>query len=275
MAKKKQVEVETPQEETVVMEQPVVKALKVEAKPKKAEFEFKDRIYYLAGNRSPLTYTPRLRGLLYFDEKLGYEREVGYAANQPSPFVDEWKGQAKKEHIIFRNGVLSVSKNKVTLQKFMSIYHPRARNSWFEVNNVANASHQIDNIELELEAMNLAKSLSLDETEAIMRAQLGSGIATMSSQEIKRDALVLARSQPSLFIDIATDDNTHLRNVGIKAIEQGIITLSSDQRHFNWKSNNRKLMTVPFDEHPYTALALWFKTDEGMEVFNQIDKRLK
>jgi hypothetical protein len=28
------------------------------------------------------------------------------------------------------------------------------------------------------------------------------------------------------------------------------------------------------DEHPYSALAAWFKTDEGMEVFKTIEKRL-
>ena len=38
--------------------------------------------------------------------------------------------------------------------------------------------------------------------------------------------------------------------------------------------NDRKIMTVPFDEHPYTALAHWFKTDEGMEIYANIEKRL-
>jgi len=33
-------------------------------------------------------------------------------------------------------------------------------------------------------------------------------------------------------------------------------------------------MTVPFDEHPYSALAAYFKTDEGMEVLGAIEKRL-
>ena len=40
-------------------------------------------------------------------------------------------------------------------------------------------------------------------------------------------------------------------------------------------SNDRKLMNVPFDEHPYSALAAWFKTDEGMEIYSNIEKRLK
>jgi len=70
------------------------------------------------------------------------------------------------------------------------------------------------------------------------------------------------------------DDNIQLRNFGVKATESGILDLSSDQRTFSWASTGRKLMTVPFDEHPYSALAAWFKTDEGMEIYSNIEKRL-
>tara|TARA_R100000458_G_C8260651_1_gene236187 strand:- start:1467 stop:1670 length:204 start_codon:yes stop_codon:yes gene_type:complete len=65
-----------------------------------------------------------------------------------------------------------------------------------------------------------------------------------------------------------------LRNFGIRATEMGVIKLSSDQRNFTWGSTGRKLMTVPFDEHPYSALASWFRTDEGMEIYQNIEKRL-
>ena len=85
----------------------------------------------------------------------------------------------------------------------------------------------------------------------------------------------MAKKNPSAFMQIATDENVGLRNTGIKATEQNIIKLSQDQRTFHWASNDRKLMTVPFDEHPYSALAAWFKTDEGMSIYNQIEKRLK
>jgi len=33
-------------------------------------------------------------------------------------------------------------------------------------------------------------------------------------------------------------------------------------------------MTVPFDEHPYAAMAAFFKTDEGLDVFKSIEKKL-
>ena len=34
-------------------------------------------------------------------------------------------------------------------------------------------------------------------------------------------------------------------------------------------------MNVPFDEHPYSALAAWFKTDEGLEAYNKLRKKIK
>ena len=85
---------------------------------------------------------------------------------------------------------------------------------------------------------------------------------------------MFAKRNPQLLLERVSDDNVMLRNFGIRATEAGIIQLSGDQRNFLWKSNGRKLMTVPFDEHPYSALANWFKTDEGMEVYSNIEKRL-
>ena len=84
---------------------------------------------------------------------------------------------------------------------------------------------------------------------------------------------MFARNNPSLFIDLANDENVQLRNFAIKATEADIIKLSSDQRTFLWSSNGKKLITVPFDEHPYSAMAAFFKTDEGLEVFRSIEKK--
>ena len=127
---------------------------------------------------------------------------------------------------------------------------------------------------MEADAILAAREMDIDMAEAIMRVEKGSEVSKMSSKELKRDLLVFARNNPSLLLELASDDNVQLRNFGIKATELGIIKLSSDQRTFSWGSNNRKLMNVPFDEHPYTALAHWFKTDEGMEIYSNIEKRL-
>ena len=184
------------------------------------------------------------------------------------------KGDQRLSHIIFRAGALFVPKEETILQKMLSIYHPHKDKVFYEHKPAEVAESQIDVLELEIEALMLAKDLDIDMAEAVMRVELGSRVSKMSSKELKRDLLLYAKNNPELFLELVNDDNVQLRNFGIKATELNIIKLSPDQRHFMWGSNNRKLMTVPFDEHPYSALASWFKTDEGMEVYTNIEKRL-
>jgi len=271
MAKKtKNTEVEVPVVETPVVETP--KPKKVE--PKKPEWEIKDRVYYLKSQRKPLSYMLKTNGIYYFDEEKGYERELKYCQNQKTPFVDEMKGDQRLEHVIFRNGALFVEKSKTTLQKLLSLYHPHKDVIFYEHKPEVIAEDEIEVLELEVDALMAAREMDIDMAEAIMRVEKGSSVSKMSSKELKRDLLIFARNNPALFLELATDDNVQLRNFGIKATELGIIKLSSDQRNFMWGSNNRVIMTVPFDEHPYTALAHWFKTDEGMEIYANIEKRL-
>ena len=212
---------------------------------------------------------------MWFDEKVGYEREIMYSENQKTVFVDEMKGEVLRGRIIFRNGVLFVPKNKVTLQKMLSIYHPQAGKSWVEASEKKKATEDLIDLNIELDAMLMAREMDIDMAEAVMRVENGSKVTEMSSKELKRDLLIFAKKNPELFLELANDDNVQLRNVGIKATEMGILKLSPDQRTFMWGSNNRKLMNVPFDEHPYSALSSWFKTDEGMEIYVNIEKQLK
>jgi len=234
----------------------------------------KDKVFVLRNNLSPLTYTIKSRGVYHFDEEKGFERELKYTQNQQTPFVDEFKGDARLAHITFEDGVLKVPKEKQTLQKFMDL-SPDKGKVYEEFDTVQIAVDELQDLELEVEALTAAKGLDIEIAEAVMRVELGSEVSSMSSKELKRDLLLFAKHNPSLFLELVSDDNVQLRNFGIKATESSILKLSEDQRNFTWASNGRKVMTVPFDEHPYSALAAFFKTDEGMEIYSNIEKRLK
>ncbi len=281
MAKKQKTEVEpTPQ----VVEQPKVETPVMETpEPKRSEptnrvinnWEIKDRRYVLSSGKAPLSYGIKTRGIYYFDEKLGYEREMQYTENQPTLFVDEMKGDIRPGRIVFRNGGLFVPKNKVTLQKMLSVYHPWKNKIFREVQPQLAAKNELENINLEVDALIAAREMDIDLVEAIMRVQNGSKVSKMTSKELNRDIMVFAKKNPKLLLDLMQDDNIHLRNLGIKSVEQNIIMLSDDQRTFSWRSNGRKLLNVPFEDHPYSALASWFKTDEGMEVLQSVEKQLR
>jgi len=241
----------------------------------------KDRLYELTRGKKPLVFTvptshSSTKSLLWFDKDKGYQRELRYATNQKSCFVDEQVGQVTMGRIVFRDGLLRVKGEDVVLQQLLSLYHPYASEGIIEeYKPVQEAKNQSDWIEYELAALNLAKSLPIEESEAILRVEIGEGVNALTSTELKRDVLVFARNQPQLFMSLAQDDNVQLRSFGAKAVESNILTLSPDQRTFTYGESGRKVMTVPFDEHPYSALAAFFKTDEGMEVYKAIEKRLK
>ena len=253
----------------------------VKAPKVKEEWVVKARLYELTKEKKPIIFTlptshSNRKSLLYFDEEKGYQREIRYATNQRSVFVDEQEGQIVMGRIIFRDGKLRVPKEDVALQQLLSLYHPALKGGLYEEYKPAQqASNEVDWIEFELEALNMAKGLAIEDAEAILRVEIGSAVTELSSSELKRDVLIFAKKNPNLFMQLATDENTQLRSFGANAVEKGLLNLSQDQRTFTYGKNGRKVMTVPFDEHPYSALSSFFKTDAGMEIYKAIEKRLK
>ena len=245
----------------------------------KDTWEYKDRHYYLNNDKEPLSYTipsrhTRKYPLTWFDPNLGYERELRYATNQKSIFVDKQQGQVTLKHIVFENGVLHVPKEKRNLQEFLAI-HPHNGVIFSELDKQVEAVDQLEYLELEADAVAMARGMDIEQMEAVLRVEVGSEVSSLSTKELKRDLLLFARQNPALFLNLSQDENIILRNFAINATEAGIVVLASDQRTFKWASNGRKLMTVPFDENPYSAMAAWFKTDEGLEVYKSIEKKLK
>ena len=248
----------------------------MENKTKKSpKWEVKDRMYELTGSNRPIVRIMKRKNLYWFDEDKGYQREMAYAVNQKTPFVDEFKGRVRPGHIIFRDGILFVEKENTVLQQLLSIYHPDKNLVYREVDNEVDAEADLDIFELEIDALNAAAEMEVEQMEAIMRAEIGSKVNKMKSKELRRDTLIFARENPKLFLELAKDEDISLRNLGIKAVEADILQLSEDNRTFTAGKEKRKLFEVPFDEHPYTALAAWFKTDEGLKVLKSVEKKLK
>jgi|TARA_B100000035_G_C20999730_1_gene554292 hypothetical protein len=241
-------------------------------------WEIKDRTYVLANGKSPISWTIQTKHtarkpLLWFDEETGINREIRYATNQRSLFVDEQDGTATLAHAVFLDGVMYVPKEDQNLQKLLSLYHPQRNELWTEIDEVQEAKDEIDILELELEALNLVHEIDIEHLEAIMRTELGSSVAKLSSKELKRDAYKFAKSNPNLFLELAEDEDIKLRNLANRAVEVGILQLTDDNTVFKF-ANGKKVLTVPFEQHPYAALAQYFKTDEGVDLMKSITKKL-
>jgi len=253
---------------------------KEQVKTPSKDWEVKDRTYYLTSDKTPISFTlaskhSRQYPLMWFDEEKGYSRELRYASNQKSPFIDEQTGHSTLAHIVFKDGTLFVPRTKQNLQRLLSLYHPQKDGVYKEFDVIKVAEDEVDVMMLQLDAMLAARELDIEQAEAVLRVEIGSSVSNMTSSGIKRDLLIFSRRNPKLFLDLVNDENVMLRNFAIKATEARIIKLDDDQRTFKWVTNGRILMTVPFDENPYSAMAAFFKTDEGVEIYKSIEKKLK
>ena len=149
------------------------------------EWEIKDRMYLLKGGKKPLSRSIKSADIFYFDEEKGYERELKYCQNQKTAFVDEMKGDQRLEHIIFRSGSLFVEKEKVTLQKLLSLYHPHKDTIYEEYKPEGLAADEIDVLNMQVDALVAARNIDIDMAEAIMRVEKGSEVSNLSSKELK------------------------------------------------------------------------------------------
>ena len=242
------------------------------------EWEIKDRIYILKGSKTPVNLILRSRHTLnkplqYFDGEV--TRSLRFASNQTSVFEDEQYGDVTLPAIIFRDGKLVVPKEQVLLQKFLSLYHPDRDKEYEEFDPNKKAEIEIASEEEKLDAQNLVREMDIEELEAIARVALGSNVSNMTSKEMKRDMLIYARNNPKEVTMLAQDENIKLRNIAVRAVEMGVLHIKEDNRTVCWNNKTKdKIVTVPFGENVYSALAGYFKTDDGLDVLQGITNKL-
>jgi hypothetical protein len=242
------------------------------------EWEIKDRIYILKGSKTPVNLILRSRHTLnkplqYFDGEI--TRSLRFASNQTSVFEDEQYGDVTLPAIIFRDGKLVVPKEQVLLQKFLSLYHPDRDKEYEEFDPNKKAEIEIASEEEKLDAQNLVREMDIEELEAIARVALGSNVSNMTSKEMKRDMLIYARNNPKEVTMLAQDENIKLRNIAVRAVEMGVLHIKEDNRTVCWNNKTKdKIVTVPFGENVYSALAGYFKTDDGLDVLQGITNKL-
>lgn len=238
----------------------------------------KDRVYRLKNGKSPVMLIlcsrhTRRKPLLYFDGKS--RRELRYAPNQKTPFVDEQDEHAIVEPVIFRDGLLRVELENLILQEFLSM-HPDRDVVFEEVDNEKDAQKEVKKLDLEFEALSLAKELDIDKLESIGRIVLGVNVDSMSSAELKRDVRIYAKNNPEDFIGSVDNSDISVKNNIAKFLEEKLLTLRNEKKevYFNLKNNKKRLLVIPFGQTPIDALHSFFKTDEGINIYEELVDKL-
>jgi hypothetical protein len=235
-----------------------------------------DKVYRLKiGN--PLSYTLASRNhprfpLMWFDEKNNVNRALRYCTNQKSPFEDEQDGNFIIEPIIFEDGFLRVPKNNPVLQEFLH-YHPLNGNIFIEVDKEKDAAAEVEDLNLEVEALIEARQLSLDQIETLTRVMFGKDPSTVSTAELKRDILVFAKRDPKEFLNILNDPELKFQAKVRTFFENKLLILRNGDKEvwFNTATNKKKMLSVPFGEDPYEMVAHYLQSDDGIDSLKMLE----
>lgn len=222
----------------------------------------------------PVRHTKRF-SLLHFDEKTGTNRELRYARNQKSCFVDEQDKNALLEPIIFEDGFLYVPKENQVLQEFLH-YHPLNGKKFVEVDKAKDAAEEVQDLMVEADALVEAKKLTLEQLENVCRVLFGKDVSNMSTAELKRDVLVYARNNPQDFLEVINDPELKLMGTIQRFFENGLLKTrkSGKEVWYNTPTNKTKMLNVPFGAEPLDMVAQFLQDDDGIEVLKHLETLL-
>jgi len=239
-----------------------------------------DKVYKLTRNAAPLSFMLATRHtrrfpLLWVDPETGVNRELRYARNQKSPFVDEQDKNAIIEPIIFEDGFLRVPKSNQILQKFLDV-HPHNGVKFKELDKSKDAQEIVESINIELDAMIEARSLSIPQLETLTRVLFSKDPSRISTDEMKRDILVYAKREPQEFMSIVNDPVLKLQATVHKLFEEGLIKYRNKNKEvwFNTKTNKTRLCTIPFGEDPIYIVSSYFQSVDGVDDLIYLEKLL-
>ena len=179
------------------------------------------------------------------------------------------------EPIIFEDGFLRVPKSNQVLQKFLDV-HPHNGVKFKELDKAKDAQEIVESINIELDAMIEARSLSIAQLETLTRVLFSKDPSRISTDEMKRDILVYAKREPQEFMSIVNDPVLKLQATVHKFFEEGLIKYRNKNKEvwFNTKTNKTRLCTIPFGEDPIYIVSSYFQSDDGVDDLIHLEKLL-
>lgn len=241
-----------------------------------SEKKYADKIYRLKRG-TPLSYTLVSRNnpkfpLMWFDEAKNINRVLRYASNQKSPFEDEQDSNVILEPIVFEDGFLTVARTNPVLQEFLH-YHPMNGNVFEEVDKEKEAKDEVEELNLEVDALIQARSLSIEQLEMMTRVLFGKDPTVITTAELKRDILVFARSHPHDFLQAFNDPELKYQAKIRSFFEEKLLAVRNNGREiwFNTPTSKKKMCSIPYNTDPYYFAGQYLQSDEGLDALRMLD----
>jgi hypothetical protein len=149
-------------------------------------------------------------------------------------------------------------------------------NIFVEVDKEKDASVEVEDLNVEVDALVEARQLTLDQIETLTRVLFGKDPSTVSTAELRRDILVYAKTDPKGFLNVLNDPELKFQAKIRLFFENKLLILRNSEKEvwFNTTTNKKKMLSVPFGEDPYDMVAYFLQSDEGLDSLKMLESSL-
>ena len=135
------------------------------------------------------------------------------------------------------------------------------------------AAEQVEDLNLEVEALVEARQLTMDQIETLTRVMFGKDPSMVSTAELKRDILVFAKTDPKEFLNILNDPELKYQAKIRMFFENKFLVLRNGDKEiwFNTSTNKKKMMSIPYGEDPYEIAGGFLQSDEGIDSLKMLE----
>ena len=219
-----------------------------------------------------------------YDESTKRNRKIQYVLGEQSIYADEQSSfNPVLGDIVFNNGSLPVQYQQVTLREFLEKTNYNSSNPdrmsnkkvIFETINLeTDAEKDLENLETEFHAVETL--MTMDAQKMVGYARAMDVNVERSMYEIKHDMMVIAKSDPVLFMEEISNPKLERKQIIMEAEDERFISINTSLRQVKWGIGSKQMITViPVGINPYDHFVDYTFESEGQEVFNKIVKLLK
>lgn len=209
-----------------------------------------------------------------YDSEKDTVRAIRYCPNEPSIYVDEQSPNGRRAHIIFSDKMLGVPASQPNLQDYLDKHPGNTKNGgsiFYEINHEKKTDTLLHDEFLIHDAISLIREKSIDELIPVI---LYLGISLdQRNQEIRRELLIEAKSNPKAFIELFDNPLVRMRASISLAASNGILKINQDGVF--WTDSNRLIIATPVGQDGVDMMTKFCLSEKGSLVHQEILKRLE
>ena len=232
------------------------------------------KLYETVGGRGGIFMKLKSDGINVYDDETGAVRQIRYCPGEQSIYVDEQSENAVKEHVVFRNKMLTVRYDQPNLIAFLEKHPENADNGGgvFQlVNKEIDVEKEVEKEFLITDAITMIKARPIDELVPVAMAL---NINTNQKDlQLKRALVQYAKKNPTKFMGMFDNPMVHARTTVMQAMDFQIVTQKGGA--IVWADTGKMIVSVPVGQDSVDTLTRFVMTDKGASVLSEIDNQLE